>query len=96
MTFGEQHVNGDVKGGCIMEKPIQPLCRQKRNVVGGIVFSFLQLLLGFIHHICNGSSSHVLQTKLIAQSHEERSKFELPVHQIVVLCVIPTESKLDT
>lgn len=64
-----------------MEKPIQPLCRQNRNVIGGIAFLiFLQLLLGFIHHICNGSSSQALQTKLITQSHEERTKFELPVH----------------
>lgn len=43
--------------------------------------------------ICKCSGGQVLQTMLIAQSHEERTKLEL-VRQVPVLCVIPYEHKL--
>lgn len=39
-------------------------------------------------------SSKVLQTQLIAQSHEERTKLKVPVQQILVLWVVPCEHKL--
>ena len=40
------------------------------------------------------SSSHLLQTQLITQSHEDRTKLELSKCQIPVLCMIPCECKL--
>lgn len=46
-----------------------------------------------VHLIRDCSKSHALQTQLIAQSHEERTKFEVSIQQVTVLCVIPYESK---
>lgn len=52
------------------------------------------LLIGLIHLICNHSDSQVIQTQLIAQSDEDGTKFEVSMHQVLVLRVIPCEYKL--
>lgn len=45
------------------------------------------------YRIFHGGSSKLLQTELIAQSHEKRAKLKVPVRQIAVLRVIPSEHK---
>ncbi len=47
-----------------------------------------------LYLICKCSSSQVLQTQLVAQSHEERTELELSRHQVPVLCVVPCECNL--
>lgn len=47
-----------------------------------------------LYLICKCSSSQILQTQLVAQSHEERTELELSRHQVPVLCVVPCECNL--
>lgn len=49
------------------------------------LYSYQDSIYHPTYHIFKSSSSKVLQTKLVAQSHEERTKLEVSVNQIVVL-----------
>lgn len=81
-----------------LTSPLQPQITTMNCFLPGpmhqSLFSFPSWLKSKTYLIFHCGSSEVLQTQLIAKSHEEWTKLKVPIQQIVVLWVVPCEHKL--